>query len=343
MVNGIFYGVTLLLTFGLTVLISRYLIPFLKSKKMGQKILDIGPRWHKNKEGTPTMGGLAFILATVITMIVILPLAVYFGAVNSLAKLLLVFGYALANGLIGIVDDTAKFKKGKNQGLTAGQKYLLQLLAACAFLVVGIYCGVLKGRPGDALYIPFVGDVFIFGNTVVRVLYYIFCLLLLTGMVNAVNLTDGIDGLASSVTLVVGLAYSVMGMLFGTGTENGVFLWAATLVGGCGGFLVYNFYPAKVFMGDTGSLYLGGMVVALGFVMGNPLIIIAFGLVYILETLSVILQVGYFKLTHGKRLFKMSPIHHHFEKCGWSEIRIVSVFSAVTVLAAALGILDIFV
>ncbi|MBQ8912129.1 MAG: phospho-N-acetylmuramoyl-pentapeptide-transferase, partial [Clostridia bacterium] len=338
MVQGILYSATLLVTFGLTALILRFLIPYLKGKKLGQKILDIGPRWHKSKEGTPTMGGIAFIAAMTLVLLVVIPIAMHYSLAGSVEYLLLAYGYALINGLIGIIDDRAKFKKGKNQGLTASQKYLLQLAAACLFLFVGVKTGLIAGNASDLLYIPFVGEVAIFGHVAVRIAYYVFCLLLMTGMVNAVNLTDGIDGLAATVTLVVGLFFSVASGLM-QGVSGGTQLLSAAMVGGCGGFLVYNFHPAKVFMGDTGSLFLGGLVVALGFLVGNPLIIILVGLIYVLEAVSVILQVGYFKLTHGKRLFKMSPIHHHFEKCGWSEVKIVSVFSLLTLIFCALAVL----
>ncbi len=338
MIRGILFAATLALTFGITALILRFLIPYLKSKKMGQKILDIGPRWHKSKEGTPTMGGIAFICAMTLVLLIVMPIAFHYGEGGNLTYVLLAYGYALINGLIGVIDDKAKFKKGKNQGLTAGQKYLLQLFAACLFLFVGIKTGMIAGTASDLVYVPFIGNVAILDHVVVRVLYYVFCLVLMTGMVNAVNLTDGIDGLASSVTMVVSLFYAVASALV-PGVSGGALLLSAATAGGCGGFLVYNFYPAKVFMGDTGSLFLGGMVVALGFLIGNPAIVLLCGLMFVIEAFSVILQVGYFKLTHGKRLFKMSPIHHHFEKCGWSEIKIVSVFSAATLVFCLISLL----
>ncbi|MBP3322523.1 MAG: phospho-N-acetylmuramoyl-pentapeptide-transferase [Clostridia bacterium] len=336
MVRGILFAATLALTFGITVLILRFLIPYLKSKKLGQKILDIGPRWHKSKEGTPTMGGLSFIAAMTLVLFIVIPIAMHYGLEHNVTYLLLAYGYALLNGLIGVIDDRAKFKKGKNQGLTASQKYLLQLLVACLFLFVGIKTGMIAGTASDAIYIPFIGNVWILKYLAVRILYYVFCLVLMTGMVNAVNLTDGIDGLASSVTMVVGLFFSVVSGLIPS-VSGGTQLLAAATVGGCGGFLVYNFHPAKVFMGDTGSLFWGGLVVAFGFLIGNPIIVLLCGAVFVIEAFSVILQVGYFKLNHGKRLFKMSPIHHHFEKCGWSEIKIVSVFSAVTLVLCLLS------
>jgi phospho-N-acetylmuramoyl-pentapeptide-transferase len=181
------------------------------------------------------------------------------------------------------------------------------------------------------LYIPYFGVEWEMG-----IFFYVFALILICGMMNSVNLTDGIDGLASGITLVVGVFFAVAGFTApGGGTSASSSTLGALLIGGAAGFLIYNFYPARVFMGDTGSLFLGGLVVGGAFMIGNPLIIVVAGLVYIIETLSVMLQVAYFKLTHGKRLFKMSPIHHHFEQCGWSEIRIVAVFTGATVLLCA--------
>ncbi len=328
---NIMYVIALLLSFGATVLISRKLIPILKSRKMGQTILEIGPRWHKSKEGTPTMGGIAFIIPAVA---VGGAGAVYLAITDGLASTLpLVFTLllGLAGGLIGCVDDIAKLKKKQNEGLTAAQKFILQLVAAALYLLgMTLVCGI-----DTSLYIPFVGVEIDFG-----IFYYVVSMLLLTGVINSVNLTDGIDGLASSITLAVGLFFTAAGYMNGLAEPDGsLLLLGAVTVGGCAGFLVYNFYPARVFMGDTGSLFLGGLVVGGAFMMKNPLLVVVFGIVYIIETASVILQVGYFKLTHGKRLFKMSPIHHHFEKCGWSEIKIVVVASAVTVIAAALSLI----
>lgn len=328
--RAVFFVVLLLLTFCLTVLISRRLIPYLKSKKMGQKILEIGPRWHKSKEGTPTMGGLAFIAASAVSAAAALTASALLGCARECLPFLIVFGYAVLSGLIGVIDDRTKFKKGQNEGLTASQKYLLQLLAAALFL-----CAMtLTGELSRALYIPYFGVTWDGG-----ILYYVLALLLLTGVDNAVNLTDGIDGLASSVTLVVGIFYTAAAFfaaLTPAASLSGTVL-GALLIGSTLGFLVYNYYPARVFMGDTGSLFLGAMVVGGAFLLGNPLIVLVCGFIYICEAASVILQVAYFKLTHGKRLFRMAPIHHHFEKCGWSERRIVAVFSAVTALFCALA------
>jgi len=323
------YLSALVLTFVLTVCILRPLIPFLKSKKMGQKILEIGPRWHKNKEGTPMMGGLSFIGASAAVMLLVLIAGAFFGELTKLLPLAYVVGYGILNALIGVIDDSAKLRKKQNEGLTSKQKYLLQLGAAALFLVLLS----LTGQITTELFIPFLGIRLELG-----IFYYIIALLLLTGVVNSVNLTDGIDGLSSSVTLVVGMFFSAAAFFSGKiASPEAAAILGALLIGGTLGFLVYNFYPARIFMGDTGSLFLGGMVVGCAFIAGNPLIIVVCGIIYMCEAASVILQVGYFKLTHGKRLFRMAPIHHHFEKCGWNEVRIVAVFSAVTALFSVLA------
>lgn len=326
MFDTILFIAALVLTFTLTAAISHKLIPVLKSKKMGQKILEIGPRWHKSKEGTPTMGGIAFIAATVIVAALACIASAVWGDIESVLPFLYVLLYGVLNGLIGVIDDSAKLRKKQNEGLTARQKYLLQLVAAAVFLILLSVTGIVD----TTLYIPFAGVTWKLGF-----FYYVIALLLLTGMVNSVNLTDGIDGLASGVTLVVGIFLSAAAFFAAQAASVApvLSLIGATLIGGTLGFLVYNFYPARVFMGDTGSLYLGGMVVGAAFLLGNPLIVVVCGIVYICETASVMLQVTYFKLTHGKRLFRMAPIHHHFEQCGWSEIKIVSVFTAMTAVA----------
>ena len=326
MFDTILFIAALVMTFALTAAISHKLIPVLKSKKMGQKILEIGPRWHKSKEGTPTMGGIAFIAATVIVAALACIASAVWGDIESVLPFLYVLLYGVLNGLIGVIDDSAKLRKKQNEGLTARQKYLLQLVAAAVFLILLSVTGIVD----TTLYIPFAGVTWDLGF-----FYYVIALLLLTGMVNSVNLTDGLDGLASGVTLVVGIFLSAAAFFAAQAASvaPALSLIGATLIGGTLGFLVYNFYPARVFMGDTGSLYLGGMVVGAAFLLGNPLIVVVCGIVYICETASVMLQVTYFKLTHGKRLFRMAPIHHHFEQCGWSEIKIVSVFTAVTAVA----------
>lgn len=310
--------------FILTVVLCSKVIPILKSHKVGQKILDIGPRWHKSKEGTPTMGGICFIMAILMVMA---GFFVYYGIkgqANRLIPLALTLGLATFNGMIGFIDDFAKLVKKQNEGLLAWQKFALQLVAAIAYVVVMKLTGHIDTSP----LIPYLDIELKLGF-----FYYLFALFIVTGMVNSVNLTDGIDGLASSITFVIGMLLCAVSF---AREDLPLGLVSSCLIGGTLGFLMYNFYPARAFMGDTGSLFLGGMVVGSAFMLNNPLIVLVFGLVFVLETLSVILQVASFKLT-GKRIFKMSPIHHHFEKCGWSEVKIVSVFSAVTLLCCVLA------
>ncbi|MBQ8207105.1 MAG: phospho-N-acetylmuramoyl-pentapeptide-transferase [Clostridia bacterium] len=316
--------ISALLIFLVTVLVSRKVIPILKSHKVGQKILDIGPRWHKSKEGTPTMGGICFILSILLVMTAVF---VYYGIKGEAGRLIplaLTLGLATVNGMVGFIDDYTKLVKKQNEGLLAYQKFLLQVIVA----VVYIFVLNRTGHLDTVLYIPYFGIEWDMG-----LLYYVFALILITGIVNSVNLTDGIDGLASSVSLVVGIFLCIVSLFI----ENlSLGLVSSCLIGGTLGFLVFNFYPARVFMGDTGSLFLGGMIVGSAFVMNNPLLVLIFGLMFVIETFSVMLQVTVFKLTH-KRVFKMAPIHHHFEKCGWSEIKIVCIFSVLTVLFCLLA------
>ena len=319
-----YYITALVSSFILTALAARLLIPKLRSMKLGQKILDVGPRWHKSKEGTPTMGGLSFIAAS---LIVFIPLAIYLVSkgVDGVDRMVIVMLMATANGAVGVIDDLTKFKNHRNEGLTASQKYLLQLICAGLFLAAM----KLTGNLSDTLYIPYVGVELDLG-----IFYYILSILLITGIINSVNLTDGIDGLASTVTLAVAAFFSVAAFRLSALPEAMI---AAITIGCCLGFLVYNFYPARVFMGDTGSLFLGGLVIGMAYMINNPLIIVIVGIIYIIEALSVMIQVTYYKLTHGKRFFKMAPIHHHFEQCGWSELKIVGVFALVTVIAGAVA------
>ncbi len=311
--------------FLVTWLILRKLIPFLKSKKIGQKIYDIGPRWHKGKEGTPIMGGLGFIIATLLGLAVITGVYIYFGRANELLGVWLTLALALLNGLIGFFDDYTKLIKKQNQGFLAWQKLLLQIIVATAYLWAMSACGFID----TALEIPYFDIEIELG-----IFYYFLAVLFIAGMVNSVNLTDGIDGLCSSVSAVVGAFFAVVAFIM---LRPELAIFPATVIGGTVGFLMYNFYPAKIFMGDTGSLYLGGAVVGMAFLINEPLIILLAGIIYLVEVASVILQVGYFKLTHGKRIFKMAPIHHHFEKCGWSEVKIVGVFTLITAAACVIA------
>ena len=321
----IFFLIPLIITFAVTVIAARILIPILKSKKMGQKILDIGPRWHKSKEGTPTMGGLTFIIGMTVTFLTVGLFMIFTNGIENSYKFIITFVMALLNSAIGVVDDLTKFSKKQNEGLSAKQKMLLQLLVAGLYL----FCMTITNNITTAVYIPFIAYELELGW-----FYYVFAIILITGVINSVNLIDGIDGLNSTVTFVVGAYFAVTAFMIGN-MESAVL--SAMLIGGCLGFLVYNFYPAKLFMGDTGSLFLGGIVIGLAFMVDNPLIIVIAGLIYIFESLSVMIQVGYFKLTHGKRFFKMAPIHHHFEKCGWSELKVVGTFSLFTLIMCVIS------
>ena len=311
-----------IVTFIATWLILKKLIPILKSHKIGQKIYEIGPRWHMDKQGTPIMGGVAFIIPA---FVIILLFAVYTLIVGPACfreylPVFLTFAMALLSGLIGFFDDYTKLIKKQNQGFKAWQKLALQLIAAAAYVISMKAAGAVS----TSMQLPFTDKTVELGAA-----YYIISVLIIAGIDNAVNITDGIDGLCSSVTAVIAVLFTAVSFVSGS-LKLG--LPAAVTLGGCLGFLVYNFHPARIFMGDTGSLYLGGTVVGLAWLADEPLIVFICGIIYIIEILSVVLQVSYFKLTHGKRIFKMAPIHHHFEKCGWSEVKIVAVFSAITVL-----------
>ena len=295
------------------------LLPVLRALKAGQSIRELGPTWHNNKAGTPMMGGLMFIGGLILCLVISIPSirenTVFYALILSLCF-----------GLIGFLDDFFKVKFKRNLGLTAIQKAMLQMAVSAIYL----YLLYKEGSLTSNLYIPFV-DTAIYIHPLV---YIFFAMFVMVGCVNAVNLTDGVDGLSTSVTIPVMIFFTVVAI---TKEKMDLALMPAALTGGLIAYLFYNWHPAKVFMGDTGSLFLGGAVCALAFALDMPLILILVGLVYIVETLSVILQVGYFKLTHGKRLFKMAPIHHHFEMCGWKEEKIVIVFSCVSVLMCILA------
>ncbi len=321
--NSVWTAVAAIFSFALTALLGKWMVPFLHKINFGQTIREIGPKWHLKKNGTPTMGGFMFIIGIAVTTVICVPLYYSITKQNSLEMLMRtkIFGgllMAVGFGAIGFFDDYIKVVKKRNLGLNVRQKLILQFIVAGAYL----YSLHLAGSTSATL-IPFVGKVDL------GVWFWIIAVLGIVGMVNAVNFTDGIDGLNGSVTFFVALFYMMISTMVGS---YGVSIFATAVAGSCLGFLIWNFNPAKVFMGDTGSLFLGGIVCALGFGLNLPILILPLGIVYIGEILSVVLQVVYFKLTHGKRLFKMSPIHHHFELCGWSEVKICRVFSGVTVL-----------
>lgn len=295
------------------------LLPVLRALKAGQSIREIGPTWHNMKAGTPMMGGLMFIFAAILCLI---------GNIPSMTdySVFYVLGLALSFGFIGFLDDFTKIKYKRNLGLTSLQKAMLQMALSALFL----YAMYRSGSMDTHLYIPFIN----ISVELHPLVYIFFAMFVMVGCDNAVNLTDGVDGLSSSVTLPVMVFFTAASIALG---KWDLALLPASLLGGLIAYLFYNWHPAKVFMGDTGSLFLGGVVCGMAFALEMPLILILVGFVYICETVSVILQVGYFKLTHGKRLFKMAPIHHHFELCGWKEEKIVLTFTAVSALMCLLA------
>ena len=299
--------------------LGHFLLPVLHALKAGASIREIGPTWHNNKTGTPIMGGLMFIFASMICLLGNLPSITDY----SVFYVLLL---SLCFGFIGFLDDFTKVRYHRNLGLTSAQKAMLQMAVSAVFL----YAMYKAGAMDTHLYIPFWGKSF----DLHPIVYIFFAMFVMVGCVNSVNLTDGVDGLCTSVTLPVMVFFTAASVALG---KFDLALLPASLVGGLLAYLPYNWHPAKVFMGDTGSLFLGGVVCAMAFALEMPLILILVGFVYICETMSDILQVSYFKLTHGKRLFKMAPIHHHFEMCGWNEEKIVLSFTAVSAIMCVLA------
>ena len=322
------------LAFLITAISGFLLIPWLKKLKFGQTIKEIGPTWHQTKQGTPTMGGLMFYLGSMLGIcaglsVMMKELQTISGVVytNQIISLSISMLTALGFGVIGFVDDYIKVVKKRNLGLKAAYKIFGQIFVTAAFLYGQYYIG----HVSTYIQIPFVNKGFELGY-----FYYVVAFLGIIFMVNAVNLTDGIDGLCSSVSFVVALGFMFISAAYGYYTNA---LFSVALAGACAGFLAWNFYPAKVFMGDTGSMFLGGAVVAMAWAVNRPEIILFMGFIYACEAFSVVIQVLYFKATHGKRIFKMSPIHHHYEMSGWSEVKIVTVFSLVQLIFTVLGVM----
>ena len=318
-------------SFLLALLLAPWILPWLRKLKFSQSILEIGPSWHKEtKQGTPTIGGLIFIIPTLLVTLILA-----FGQLlQGDFRLLMCLGFVLLCGVVGFVDDYVKVVKKRNKGLTVMQKTLPLMLLMALFL------GGLYGTNviSDSILIPFL-------NLRLHLGYFYFLIMIpfLFFFVNSVNLTDGLDGLVTGVSLPYVISFIVVGFFLSKGNNNtGLTIFAAALVGGLMAFLIYNFHPAKVFMGDTGSLFLGASVVALAMAYDMPYFILIGGIVYLLEGLSVVMQVGFYKITHGKRIFKMTPIHHHFELCNWSEVKIVSVFTAVSALGCLLALWGMF-
>ena len=320
MLNLKVFLLTLIVVFLLTVITTKKLIPILKQRKIGQKILDIGPSWHKSKEGTPTMGGASFLFASVVAFFLTAVLFWKSMEKRELALIINIFIFGVLNSLVGIIDDLAKLRKSENKGLSPLGKLVMQGTFSALFLLsMKLTVGV-----ETRVNLPF------FGEIELGFFYYITVFLMLCGMVNAVNLTDGLDGLASTCVLPIGAFLAFTCFTVGAGTSCGFF--GAVLMGATLGFLCFNLHPAKIFMGDTGSLFFGGIVAGAGFALSSPFLVLIYGMVFLLEALSVILQVAYFKITKGKRLFKMAPFHHHLERSGFSEMKIVSIFGIISLL-----------
>ncbi len=330
-IHAIHILMVFLAAFVISLVITKLEIPVLR-KKAGQNIREEGLKSHYSKAGTPSMGGISIIIGTCIAGL--LGTLLFGGTIGDELLIILVFA---GFGLIGFIDDYRKVIKKQNEGLTAKQKFGLQMIIAVAFAVFFARYSSF----GTEVFIP-IADVFIdFGF-----FYYVFVAFAVLAMTNAVNLTDGLDGLASGVTALVCIFFAFAGFMGGAFCRFGGFIGQASetfffiaLAGACLGFLVFNKNPARVFMGDTGSLALGGGVVAAAIVLKLELLLLVAGLLYVIEALSVVLQVSYFKLTHGKRLFKMAPIHHHFEMCGWSEVRVVITFWIFTLICCLAGLL----
>lgn len=334
MKTAILFVISAVIGFALSFFLGYVIIPWLHKLHFGQTILDIGPSWHKNKQGTPTMGGMLFIIGTVVSFAVALIVDKIMGgdiigggnivAPNIKIKLFAGLIMALCFAAIGFLDDFIKVKNKQNLGLTIKQKTILQAVVMVGYLLT-------LGLSGSTyMFIPFVGNVDLKWG------FYILGLVVMYCTVNAVNFTDGVDGLCSSVTATFAVAGIVIGVLRGM---LGTSLLCASLFAALIGYLIWNWNPAKVMMGDFGSMFLGGIVVAVAYSVDMPWLILLMGVVYVMEFLSDVIQIVYFKATHGKRLFKMAPIHHHFEKCGWSEKKICYVFSAINLVGSVIACL----
>lgn len=328
--KAVFVLSSLVFTFVLTLLILKRLVAYFRMKAFGQKILEDGPIWHKKKEGTPTMGGISFVISSFLLILLGVLILNKYVQIKETILILNVLFFCLLNALIGLIDDLAKIKNNKNQGLTARGKFILQAIATIAFLVLlGVFVGI-----KTTFRVPFTDLVFDLGA-----LFYVLSFFLICGMVNSVNLTDGLDGLAGSVMLTVGLFAIAVSLL----TNETLYLTVigGFIVGAALAFLKFNLHPAKIFMGDTGSLFFGAMTVSVAFLLERPFIVLLFGILFLVEAVSVILQVTYFKISKGKRLFLMAPLHHHFEKKGWSENKIVLVFSLINLIGCAIAFVEI--
>ena len=301
------------------------LVPALRKMKAGQSIREDGPVWHNKKQGTPTMGGIIFISGFSIVCVA----AGFLEITNGMHFIIPVFGLLCA--IIGFMDDFKKLRQKRNLGLSAKKKFAFQIIAAVAFVAVMRITGIITAN----LYIPFFGIV----RQIPEIPYFVFAVIVVVGTLNGVNITDGVDGLATGVTIPVSVCYLLIAALW---SDVSAGIAAAALTGGLVAFLFFNFHPAKVFMGDTGAHFIGGVICAVAFAMDMPLILLPLGIVYFIEALSDIIQISYFKITKGKRVFKMAPLHHHFEMSGWSEYKIFTVFTAVSAIFAVISYYGVY-
>lgn len=329
----------IVVSFAVTAALGFVIIPWLKKKHFGQTILEIGPSWHKSKQGTPNMGGLMFIPGMIVAFIITAVVFKLTGGELQASRTvtpgadltILISGIclSLAAAIVGFADDYTKVAKKRNLGLSAKHKSLAQVVIAVGFLVSLYISG------NTWWYIPFAGVIDI-AKIAFGLPYWVLGVFIIVGVLNSVNLTDGIDGLCSSVTVTVSAAFIAISVFQ---KFAGLSIFASCVLGGCLGFLVWNWKPAKIFMGDTGSLFLGGVVVTMAYAVKCPLILLPIGIIYVAETMSDIIQIGYFKITHGKRVFKMAPIHHHFEMTGWKEKKICVIFSIISIIGCVVGVL----
>ena len=311
---------SVIISFAISVLLGPVVIPFLRRLKVGQTVRNEGPKEHLKKNGTPTMGGILILVSVVLTSILY---------VKDYPRIIPILFVTMGFGLIGFLDDYIKVVLKRSMGLRAWQKMALQILVTGVFA----YYVVHYTDVSLAMKIPFMPETYLdFGVLNIPILFFI-----VIGTVNGANFTDGLDGLASSVTVLIATFFTVVAI----GLHSGIEPVTCAVVGALLGFLLFNVYPASVFMGDTGSLALGGFVAATAYMLQMPVFLAIVAFIYVIEVLSVVIQVSYFKLTGGKRIFKMAPIHHHFELCGWSETRVVAVFSIITALLCLIALMGI--
>ena len=311
-------AIPVIIAFALSVALGPVIIPFLRKLKFGQTVRDDGPQSHLKKNGTPTMGGIIFLISVIVTSCFYM---------KDYPQIIPVLFVTVGYGVIGFLDDYIKIVLKRSEGLTPSQKMFGQIIVTGIFAV---YMYKFSGISMEMIVPFFPGVTLNLGFLTIPVLF-----LAIIGTVNGVNFTDGLDGLATSVTIMVAVFFGVVAL----GMQSGVWPIACAVIGALLGFLLFNVHPASVFMGDTGSLALGGFVAAIAYMLQMPMFILIVGLIYWIEILSVIIQVGYFKISHGKRIFRMAPIHHHFELGGWSETKVVAVFTIITAILCLIGLM----